>query len=140
MGLIITIIVVLIATTGNDSKRKKYENLIESLAPNDIEKIKQAMIELGISVPADSDSNTKTLRSYLNELCKYADSKVKAGRYKRYKYKDFYFSDLYIYYNKKQVIIPSDLLCNFNENRYGFKIYASENEIKYFGTREKMTV
>ena len=94
------------------------------------------MIDLGITVPADSDSNTKTLRNYLCELCAYADSKVWECLHKGYKM-EYFPSALYIFYNKKQVIIPSDLLCHFSLNRYSTTIYATENEIKYFGTREK---
>lgn len=134
--LIIIPVVGLIATVRNESKTNKDKALLERLAPNDIKKIKQAMLELGITVPADSNSNTNTLRRYLNELCQYADSKVWKSLHKGYEVHSF-SSALYIFYNKKQVIIPSDLFSHIRECKYSSKVYVTENGIKYFGTKEK---
>jgi hypothetical protein len=135
--LIIIPIVGLIAEAIAKSREEKLDDLLEELAPNDIKKIKKAMMELGITVPADSYSNTSTLKIYIEELCKYVYSKVDESVPEGCASK--YFPDaLLIFYDKNQVIILSDLLFHFcNNNRFLPKIYATENGIKYFGTKEK---
>lgn len=126
-----------IAKSKKEKNEEKLDDLLEKLAPNDIKKIKQAMIELGITVPEDSFNNKLTLERYINELCKYVSSKVDESVPEGCASKCF--SDtLLIFYDQNQVIIISDLLFDFyNNDWFRPRIYATENGIKYFGTGEK---
>lgn len=136
--LFVGIIFAILFISDAISKRKteKEKELVERLAPNDIEQIKQALIEHEIPIPSDSDNNYKTLAAYFNALCSYADIKAREAIEKegKYKYEKFPHATFYIMYNERTVIIPSDFLCQLNKHHWQQNLHATEAGIRYFAT------
>ena len=115
---------------------KKSENervLIGNLAKYDICKIKDFLNEVGKPIPNDGNNDYDTLENYYRAINSYVNDQINKQLQGYYKYKAFYNCNLYIRYNSEEVIIPSELLCNFNKMFFEV-VHATESGITYYGT------